>query len=524
MSGMFETKSDKASRKLLRSKQEEKSRRKTRTIAISVISVLLVLSAAAILVNSNFIRRTVAVVSIDGVSFTTAEFEYFFNTELNEYMNMMNQFQGLGGSGPDPGRPLSHQIFNPETGDTWADIMMAGALNNMVNIVSIYKEAEAYGFVLPEEQIAAIEEEMAMISMQAMFSGFPTTISFLQYMYGSGMNEDTFREIMEMISLVSAFNLYKRDSIEYTADELLRYYDDNKDDLDVFIYREFTVFADYIYEEDFTSDDDFAAAVEDAAAIARSEAGMIAAGILTEEDFLDAASEYEIFYSDPESTFYMMQGERLSGEKGTWLLDTARNPGDITIIDSEQGSSIVFFVSRDNNRYYTVGMRQILMSRAVINPEDYPLGIIDPDYLEALELAEQELHERAESVNSLFLAGGSTEETLIGLMPEHSDDTTPGGEYSNITKYPYQSSFISAMKVVPEIEDWLFDESRKAGDSGLIYTEAYGYHLLYFTGFGKPFFELMADDRLRTRDHGEWLENLTKGEPVKHAAFFLVTM
>jgi len=220
----------------------------------------------------------------------------------------------------------------------------------------------------------------------------------------------------------------------------------------------------------------------------------------------------------------MQQGERLSNDTGDWLLDASRSSGDITIIDSEYGSSIVFFVSRENNRYNTVGMRQILILRPEVIPEEFPLGDLDPDFMAALEHAEMELHESAEIIYSLFLAGGATEDALIDLMQEHSDDTTPGGEYSNISKYPYQSSFISAMKVVPEIEEWLFDESRVVGDHGLIYTEAYGYHLLYFTGPGKPFFELMADDRMRTRDHNEWYENLTRGEPVKHAAFILVTM
>ena len=524
MSGMFESKTDKASRKLARSKQEEKAKRKTRTIAITVISVLLVLSTAAILINSNFIRRNVTVVTIDGVGFSAAHVEYFVSAELFEYRNMMSQFQGMGGNMPDPNRPLSHQIFNPETGETWADVMLAGALANMVNIVSIYKEAEAYGFELPEEQLADIEDEMLMLSMQAMFNGFPNTVIFLQQMYGSGMNENLYREILELISLVGAFNNYKRESIEYTAEELFNYYEDNKDELDVFFYREFTIYAEYLYEEDFDSTAEYDLAVANAAVQARLEADMIAAGISSEDDFLEVSMNYDLFYSDPESTLFTVQGERLNSTISEWMLDAARDHGDITVTDSDYGSSIIFFVSRENNRYNTVGMRQILITRTVVDPEEFLLGELDPDYLEALEQAERELHERAQTVNTLFIAGGSTEEVMIDLMQEHSDDTTPGGEYSNITKYPYQSSFIMAMKVVPEIEDWLFDENRKVGDSELIYTEAYGYHLLYFTGFGKPFFELMAEDRLRTRDHSEWLENLTRAEPVKHAAFILVTL
>jgi len=167
-------------------------------------------------------------------------------------------------------------------------------------------------------------------------------------------------------------------------------------------------------------------------------------------------------------------------------------------------------------------MRQILISREQIDPAEFPEGEEDPGYIEVLEKAEAEARERAELVNSLFIAAGETENALLDLMEEHSDDTTTGGEYLNISKYSYQSTHFNSMKVVPEIEEWLFDESRVIGDSELIHTADFGYHLIYFLGSGESFFELIADDRMRTRDHNEWLDGLTPGVPVRHTAFILV--
>ena len=167
-------------------------------------------------------------------------------------------------------------------------------------------------------------------------------------------------------------------------------------------------------------------------------------------------------------------------------------------------------------------MRQILISREYVNPTDFPEGEEDPGYISALEHADNALHERGELVYALFNSMGRTEQALLDLMEDHSDDTTEGGYYSNITKIHYQSPFIQTMRVVPELEDWFFTEGRTTGDSESIYTEAFGYHLVYFTGEGDIFFELIADDRLRTRDHNEWLENLTTGTPRKTAAFILV--
>jgi len=504
MSGMFEPKQDKMDRKLARSKQEEKEKRKKRIIAISIIAALLLLSAVAITINSSFIRRSVPVVTIDGVNFTTAEFEYFFHSEFMEYSNFMSQFQGMGGM-PDASRPLSSQIYDPETGETWADFFVGSTLDRLADIVALYNAAKAAGFELPAEDRAQIEEEIEMMEMQALFSGFPSVESLLQQMFGTSMNISTFRKVLEFVSIAGSYSEHMRDSFSYQESDLERYYAENRDDLDVFNYRQFQI---DIHSE--TQDE------------VRSAALTIAEGITNEDEFLAAAAEYDAFYSDPDTTFRMMQGNRLDFDIVDWMLDETRSYGDTTVVDTELGSNIIFFISRDDNNYRTVGMRQILIVREYIDAEEFPAGEADPGFLQALEDAENEARERAEHVNSLFIAAGETEDALIALMEEYSDDNTEGGYYSNITKFPYQSPNLVAMKVVPEIEDWLFDENRTIGDSEMIYTSAFGYHLLYFTGFGDTFSTLIAEDRMRNRDHIEWLDALTIGTPVKRPAFILV--
>ena len=266
--------------------------------------------------------------------------------------------------------------------------------------------------------------------------------------------------------------------------------------------------------------DDFESAEDPADTYAR--AMEIAKSILSEEDFIEAARALGNDTFDPESTLYRMQGGWLDDDIGEWLLNDARVYGDITVLETDFGNSVVFFLSRDDNNYRTTGMRQILISREHVDPFDFPEGEDDPVYHAALEQAEAIIHERADFLSTMFSAMGSTEEALLGLMEDHSDDTTPGGYYSLITKIPYQSAHIQTMRVVSEIEDWLFADDRSIGDTEMIYTAAFGFHLIYFTGWGEMFFELMAEDRMRTRDHGEWINGLMHGEPVKHAAFILV--
>ncbi|MDR2571931.1 MAG: hypothetical protein LBD23_16765 [Oscillospiraceae bacterium] len=519
MSGMFEPKADKASRKLARTQKEVKEKRKKRIITITVISVLLAFSALAIISNSNFIRRTLPVLEIDGVSFTTAEFEYFFNSEYMDYANFLSQF---GGTMPDANRPLSRQIYDSSTGETWAELIVEMTFNKLTHLVTLYNAAQEAGFTLSAEQLADIDEEIEMIEFQAMINGFPSTDSFLQQMFGSSLNTRVYREIHTFITTASAYNDFIRDSFTYSSGELATFYNENNDDLDVFVYRQFTVLVEQPDEDD---DADADAAWLEAINDAHFLALAIAEGIETEDEFLDAAFMYNSeLYWDPDSTLRMTQGERLEFEVEDWLLDESRVIGDVTILEAEQGTHVMMFILRDDNSYRTAGMRQILISREQIDPEDFPLGVDDPDFLEAFEQAEIDLHVRAEQVESLFMAAGATEEALISLMEEHSDDTTEGGLYLDIAKFPYQSAHTWIMKVVPEIEEWLFDEDRAVGDIELIYTNNFGYHLIYFPGFGDPFFELIADDRMRTRDHNEWLNDLTPGEPQKRTAFIFVSI
>jgi len=523
MSGMFETKSDKANRKLERTKKEETKRRKTRIITTIVISVLVIVSALAIIVNSSFIRRTLPVVTIDGVGFTTTEFEYFFNTQFFEYMNMMSQFQGIGGNLPNSARPMSTQIYNEDTGETWADFFTELAFNNMSNLAGLYNAATAAGFTLSDEDYEDIEQEIAMAVWQAMMEGYPTVDGFLQQMFGSSMNESNYRKILEFVTTAAAYSEFVRESFDYTPEQISGYYQENKESLDVFNYRSFAVSNEPLDRAEFNTDEEYQIAQDEAVEEARQRAVQIAAeGFESAEDFILAAQVETGAINEWVGSVQNRMGENLDGNFDEWLRDESRSYGDVTVIDNSTGSTILYFVSRDDNSYQTVAMRQILILRDNVDPAEFIYGEDDPEYQAALEQARIEANERAELVNSLFIAAGETEDALINLMAEHSDDTTEGGFYEDIVKFSYNSSHFSAMKVVHELEDWLFDESRKIGDSELIFTEAFGYHLVYFMGFGDPFYQLIATDRMRTRDHSEWLDSLPQGEPVKHAAFILV--
>jgi hypothetical protein len=80
----------------------------------------------------------------------------------------------------------------------------------------------------------------------------------------------------------------------------------------------------------------------------------------------------------------------------------------------------------------------------------------------------------AQAILDQWLAGEATEETFGELANKHSEDpgsNKKGGLYTQVAKGDMVSAF----------DAWLFDQSRKVGDYGLVKTE-FGYHIMYFAG------------------------------------------
>jgi len=429
---------------------------------------------------------------------------------------------------PSNQRPLASQIQNQETGATWADFFVARATENISDLVQLHMAAAAAGFVLPQEDRDNIELQYSQMLMEAqMYSNmsphaYPTPMSYLQALYGSSLNENTLRGILDFIFTAFAFSDHMRESFTYSEAVLEAFYLDNMDKLDIFRYRIMQVELEQHRLQDFASPEEYEEA-QDAAAVEMEEtAQAIADSIITQEDFIDAAREYDEFlYSDERSTLRELMGETIDFNLVEWLVDESRSYGDITTIEVSSGTYVLFFVERDNNDYYTTAMRQILILRDEVDPFDFIEFEDDPDYIEALEIADEEARERAMGALAVFEYGGATESLLIEMMEDFSDDHTEGGFYDDIARFSYSSEGLRIMRVVEEIEDWLFDETREFGDHELVRTEAFGYHLLYFMGRGELFSHIIAADRMRSRDQAAWIESLPDVEVNRHWAFVL---
>jgi len=532
MSGLFEKRADGSTRRNERKMKENKARRKRRTIVISVTSVMLLLFAAALVVNSNFISRTLPAISIGGHSFTAAEFDYFFNNAYQEYASWVQENVGddedyAKSLLPSTELPLSSQIHNAETGETWSDYFAQRAITNMSDLLLFYNAAEAAGFEIPPEGIMQIEDAVSSIMEEARnyVQNYPQQYSspdgYLRAMFGTPLNERGLRDIMMFVQRAVTYGESMRNSFTFNQQELEDYYLANRDSLDVFSFRVLFIEPDYSDSEYYDSEDVYNAD-EDALEQASARAKEIAQGIETEEDFIAAALDYNAdVYVSAASTRVDQMGEELDPDFAAWLMgEEPLAYGDITTIDYPYGTAIVYFISRSDNNYFTATMRQVLFLRDELSADSFAGGVDDPEYLALLEDLDIEASNRAQEVFSLFALGDASEARFLEMVDLYSDDNIEGGFYDGIAKYMFQGQSSYTLRVVEEIERWLFEQDRSYGDFELIRSEAYGYHLVYFSGHGERMRDIVAADRLSSVTFIEWSDSLPPvGEVEKHWAF-----
>ena len=113
---------------------------------------------------------------------------------------------------------------------------------------------------------------------------------------------------------------------------------------------------------------------------------------------------------------------------------------------------------------------------------------------------------KAQEVLDTWLAGDKTEESFAKLATEKTQDPGSqgtGGLYERV----YEGQMVQAFN------DWCFDESRKAGDYGLVKTE-YGYHVMYFVDRYPQWSYVAEQDWIQTQTR-QMMDDLVKEHPIQ---------
>ena len=454
---------------------EEKAKARKSNILYGVIAGVFVLVAAALLVwNSGVLQRNAAALSIDGEKYSASQVNYFYHSIKNNILNgSYSSLYGVSSS-----TPLDQQVMN----DT-AKMFLGGE-----------DEGE-----VPWDQFIhdyAIEQYTAY----AKENGYSLK-EYLKMAFGKTMTVSTFKDMIRLVDVASHYASEYSEELSYTASDLESYYNENKSSFNVASYESlyFKGTADSTTDADgntvAASDEENAAAKEKAIADADAALKLYQAG-----DPLETVSlAYEsAAYSNTEA------GSNSGDEASEWLFDESRADGDSTVITTDSGSSVLVFHSAGRQEYASRDVRHILF-RADTTGLDSKSETYEAD----LQAAKDAAKAKAEDALAQWKAGDATEDSFAAMANELSEDggsNTNGGLYTKVLKG----------QMVTEFNNWLFDESRKPGDTGIVFNEGgyTGYHVMYFVGDDVPCWQVQVENTLRSRDTEAWQKGLTDSAEV----------
>ncbi|MCF0121079.1 MAG: hypothetical protein HUJ65_05520 [Oscillospiraceae bacterium] len=501
----------------VRAEKEKNEKKKIRTFAIAVAAVVVVLLVLALFINSKFVRRSIPAVTINDVDFTVTDCNYYYYQCYYDYYNTI--YTSLADYAnemlPSNDKPLASQIYDEETGKTWAEFFDEMALEAMESDALIYSEAKKAGFEMTEKSKAELEEEITLMKDTATNSAtFKNFEQYLQAYYGNAMNESALRRVAEIKYVVSDYSAYKQDSFEYTEDEIEANYSENAHLFDIFTYRYFLVYADKVEESDFDGDEDaYNAAKDEAMAKAKEQAEGYLARIKSEADFIEIAREYDAeTYAEDDSTLRNYKGELLGSIYGEWLREDSRVIGDTTTAETTTGHYVVYYGGRDNNHYTSVNARVITVAPETINSDDYAEDEDTTAYDNAVAAAFQDALTKAKGFYDSWVAEGAGEEKFIELFNTNSSDlSAEDGLYENIARGQF---------VVKDLDSWLYDPARQPGDYTLIEGDV-NIYVAYFVGEGEQYSTYLSREDMQKDDYAAWVESLGEGTISKKWTYAL---
>jgi hypothetical protein len=191
-----------------------------------------------------------------------------------------------------------------------------------------------------------------------------------------------------------------------------------------------------------------------------------------------------------------------------WAFDDSRKAGDSALLEDTDSSSyyVVTFSKRYRQEYSTVDVRHILIKLATATKKEGEDG-----YEDEQKQLKADAEKKAQDLLAKWKSGEATEDSFATLANENSEDTgsnTKGGLYTQIYKG----------EMVTEFNDWCFDASRKPGDSGIVYSESTGYHVMYFVGTDLPYWKVQVTNSLKSKDYNDWYTGLTKDYKVEQSS------
>ena len=542
---------------------------KTITVIVSILVAALLIACLVLsyVVSSGVLVRSRTAVKSDNYRISGSLLTYYFYSQYQSFLSTYGSYASYFGL--DTSKSLKNQNYSDDL--TWYDYFMNSTASQLVQIVALCEGARAEGVELDEEDKKSVDEVIESLESYAKENSM-TVSTLLSKYYGRGVTIADVRKATEMSTLASKYMNKLGDDFKaaLTDEEIEKYVDDHKSSFLSVNVLKYTFKAELktegaeateaemtIYEGAKTAMNENAEALK-AAAVGEDEfkAWMVnyLCGDLAVEKFNDAYAEQSkslvetdrpsdevldkartdviAYLRDvmegkedataptwPDTTYNEALGKVVTSVYGTlvtngyntiisdgiaysdpaaenvselnkWLFNSERAAGD-TFIDKTEGDTSstysVYYMTKTlhRNENGTVNAAHILVSAEKTSYNE--------DDTEHSERASEAAKAKAEEILAEYEAGEHTFEAFEALGKKYTED-------SNVL---YED--IKKGDMVEEFENWIFDEARKEGDTGIVKT-TYGYHVMFFKGAGDAEWRVDAKNGVIDEKLTAWYE------------------
>ena len=526
--------------------EKEAKQLKRYTITFVTILVAILVTALAIVsvrgvVQSGMLQKNSIVAVIGDHEINAVEMNYYYNDTISEnYQEWYNQYSSNTALylqllyGLDLSAPLNEQVYNANTGLTWADRFLELAIDNAKRTYVLCDLANAAGFTLDDETKASIDSQMSILPLYASIYGYSSAEKYLGATYCYGADEASYRKYMEMNALADAYLVHYAEELKYTDEDIRNFEKEKLNNYNSYSYS--TVYLSYTYfrEEQLKDENgNLIAYTEEQDNAARAKAKEVAEALLSAKTFdeLKLAVDNLDINKDAEgkkleepvvsaADYKNVLGTKLPSLLSAWLTDGQRVAGESAVIENATTTSsstttedaegetkeetkvingyyVVIFNGMNDNKVSTVDVRHLLVSfvdDGNDNQKDDDGNVIySKEEKDAAKAKAEKLLKDWEAME-----GGKTLENFKTLVHDNTDDTgskETGGLYENIS---YDQNYVEPFLT------WALDEKRVADETDIIET-IYGYHIMYFVEENEMNYrDLIISEEMRSTDTEKW--------------------
>ena len=473
-------------RKVQKRKEEKEKEKKEERISTAIGIVVLV--ALVCLVASFPIRTYLAThetyVVVNGEAVNKVEFDYQYNLTKNNYITQYGSY--LTYFGLDTSKDLSTQMYSDTL--TWQDYFEQNAVESLKQNKALMAEAKAAGFTYDTtDEYNTFKETIKTSAASAGIS----EKEYVRSIYGSYATMGRIEEYVKNDMVMNAYYQKLQEDNAPSDDEIQSYYEENKATYDSVDYRLTTIEADLPTEPTELADP-----VEETAADTTGTTDGTTATDTTQDtayqpsdaEIAKAMDDAKVLADDAEQTV-AKDGEAHENEKKSsvnymisdWLFDDARKAGDTTVITND--NSHCYYVVAFEKRYLDETPSADV--RVIIPTED----------------------KTGEEILEEWKSGAATEDSFAELCKKYTQDTSAvenGGLFEQVTK----------TGMTEELSNWIFDNSRQAGDTVAI-TVSDTTYVLYYIGQDQPEWKINIKNTLVSDTMSQHMQDITADVTVE---------